>query len=276
MTFATLALICLVAMLGPLASLARRLHLPIVIGELVVGIALGGTGLHLVDAADPTFGLLAQMGFALVMFVAGSHVPVRQRAMVSGLRRGSLRALGVALVALPIGWGIARAFHTGHGLLYAVLLASSSASLVMPALGDEPVTSQPGLELLAQLAVADAGCIVALPLAIEPARAGRAALGALTVLAAAAACAGVLDWLVRTGRERRLHRLSESRHLALELRITLTMLFALVALAEVVHVSVMLAGFAARLAWAAAGEPRRVVNQAFALTDGLFGPVFFV
>ena len=36
--------------------------------------------------------------------------------------------------------------------------------------------------LLPQVAIADAACIVALPLVIDPARAGRAALGAVAVL----------------------------------------------------------------------------------------------
>ena len=50
MSFAVLALICAVALLGPLLSLPRFLRVPVVIGELVVGIVLGRTGF--VDAAQ--------------------------------------------------------------------------------------------------------------------------------------------------------------------------------------------------------------------------------
>lgn len=276
MSFALLALICAVALLGPIASLNRMAHIPVVIGELAVGVVLGHTGFGVIESSDVTLAFMAQIGFALVMFVAGTHVPLRQPAMRAGLRVGLLRAIGVGVLAAPLGLLIAQLFGTGHGALYAVLIASSSAGIVLPALGGVPVTSRPGVEMLVQLAVADAACIVALPLALDPANAGRAALGALAVLAVAGAFFGLLWWSQRSGRRERLHALSESRGLAMELRVTLTLLFVLAAVAATLGVSVMLAGFAMGLAMSAAGEPRRLANQAFALTEGFFAPIFFV
>ncbi|MGJ6980641.1 cation:proton antiporter [Aestuariimicrobium soli] len=282
MTFATLALICVVALLGPALALTRRLRLPVVIGELVVGVALGTTGLRVLDAAHPTFSFLAEVGFALVMFVAGTHVPLRHPGLVRGFGRGALRALAVGLAAVPAGWLLARMFGTGHTALYAVLIASSSAALVLPAIATTGATSsggQPsraGVEFVAQLVVADTACIVALPLVIQPARAGHAALGALAVLAAASIAFGLLRLLTGHGRRERVHELSENRGLAIELRITLVVLFSLAAVAVATHVSVMLAGFAAGLVVAAIGEPHRVENQMFALTEGFFGPLFYV
>ncbi len=276
MSFALLALLCAVAMLGPIVSLNRMVHIPVVIGELAVGIILGRTGFGVVNADDPTLSFMAEVGFALVMFVAGTHVPIRQQAMASGLRNGVLRALGVAALAVPLGLGIAWAFGIGHGPLYTVLIASSSASIVMPALGGAAVTARSGLEMLAQLAVADAACIVALPLVLDPAHAGTAALGAVGVLAVAGAFFAFLWWAERSGRRKQLHEVSEKRGLAMELRVTLTMLFVLATIAVTMHVSVMLAGFAMGLAMAAVGEPRRVANQTFALTEGFFAPIFFV
>lgn len=41
MSFALLALICAVALLGPIVSLNRLAHIPVVIGELAVGMVLG-------------------------------------------------------------------------------------------------------------------------------------------------------------------------------------------------------------------------------------------
>ncbi|HCQ17735.1 MAG TPA: sodium:proton antiporter, partial [Dermacoccus sp.] len=84
MNFAQLALICLVAVLGPLLSLPRAVRLPVVIGELVVGLALGQTGARVLDPHDGTFAFLADVGFALVMFVASTHVPVRDKALRTG------------------------------------------------------------------------------------------------------------------------------------------------------------------------------------------------
>jgi Kef-type K+ transport system membrane component KefB len=275
-SFALLALICAVAILGPLVSLNRMVHIPVVIGELGVGILLGQTGLRVINADDPILAFMAQVGFALVMFVAGTHVPLRHRAMVTGLRNGFLRALGVALVALPLGFGLARVFGFGNGALYVVLIASSSAGIVLPALGGAQVTARSGLEMLAQLAIADALCIVALPLVLDPTRALEAGLGAVVVLLVGAAFLAFLGWAERTGRRRRLHQISEERGLAMELRVTLTMLFTLAAFAATMHVSVMLAGFTMGLVVSAVGEPRRISNQTFALTEGFFAPIFFV
>lgn len=275
-SFALLALICAVALAGPLLALARRFTVPVVIGELVVGIALGRTGARVLDPANPTLTFMGEVGFAMVMFLAGTHVPVRDPALRRGLRVGAARAAAIGVLAVPAGFAIARLFGSDHGWLFAVLLASSSAGLVLPALNGVRVGSRPGLELLPQLAIADAACIVALPLAIDPAHAGRAALGTAAVLAAAALLYAFLAWAERTGRRHALHRASRSRGLALELRIVLLALFGLAAIAVLAQISVMLAGFAMGLVVAGIGPPKRIAHQMFALTEGFFGPVFFV
>ncbi|MFC8503893.1 cation:proton antiporter [Pedococcus sp. NPDC057267] len=276
MGFGQLALICAVALLGALLSLPRALRLPVVVGELAVGIALGATGLRVLSADDPTFHFLAEIGFALVMFVAGSHVPVRDPLLLRGIRSGLGRALLVGVLAAGAGAVLSAVFGTSHTSLYAVLLASSSASVVMPVLGPGPFTARSVVEVLPQVAVADAACIVLLPLALDPGHAGRAALGALVVAAAAAAAWWGLRWAHTSGRQRAVHRLSEERELAIELRLLLSVLFALAALAVALDVSVLLAGFALGLVVAAVGEPRRVAKQLFAVTEGLFAPIFFV
>src|SRR5699024_10450952 len=78
------------------------------------------------------------------------------------------------------------------------------------------------------------------------------------------------------GLRARVHHVSEERGFAVELRVSLAAVFAMAALAVAVHVSLMLAGFVSGLAVAAVGEPRRVAKQLFAVTEGFFGPLFFV
>jgi Kef-type K+ transport system membrane component KefB len=276
MSFTVLAAISLVAIAGPLLALPQRLHLPVVLGELVAGIVLGPTGADWLRAGDPTFAFLAEVGFALVMFVAGSHVPIRDPRVRSAVTAGASRALAVGSVALLLGFGLAAVVGTGHGLLYAVLMASSSAALVLPIVGSLRLAGEPVLQLLAQVAIADTACIVALPLAIDPGHAGRAALGAVAVLVCTGALFVILGYLERNGMRKRLHQVSERRKFALELRINLAILFGLAALAERTHVSIMLAGFSFGLALAGIGEPRRLARQLFAVTEGFFGPLFFV
>ena len=276
MDFATLALISLVGVLGPLLALPRRWNLPVVLGELVAGIALGRTGFDVLHAGNGTFTFLADIGFALIMFVAGSHVPVRDPNLSAGLRLGVLRAVAVGAVSVVLAIGIAHGFGTGHAALYAVLIASSSAALVLPIVDSLGLHGDAVLQMLPQVAIADTVCIVALPLAIDPKHAGRAALGSLAVLACAAVLFVVLGYLERSGLRKRVHNISEDRKFALELRINLMILFALAALAVRTHVSIMLAGFSFGVVMAAVGEPRRLARQLFALSDGFLGPLFFI
>ena len=274
--FHTLALLTAVGFAGPLLATLPGLRIPVIIGELVAGLIIGKTGFGVVDDADPTFQLFANIGFALVMFVVGTHVPVRDPALRSAAPRAFARAVLVGAVAAVLGVGLAAQFGTGHGALYAVLMASSSAALALPVIDSLRLQGPQVLSVTVQTAIADSACIVLLPLVIDPRRAPIAALGGLAI----AACALVFFVLLRTadrrGWRRRMHDYSEKRRFALELRTNLLVLFTLAALAVSTHVSIMLAGFALGLVIALVGEPRRLARQLFGITEGFFSPLFFV
>jgi len=260
--FAILAVIVLAGLAGPILAYPKGWHVPVVIGELLAGILLGRTGLGYLKDSDPTFSFLAEVGFGLVMFVAGTHVPVRDHSLQRSVAGGAARAALVGAGSAVLGVLLAAAFGTGHGALYAVLMASSSALLILPIIDSQRLLDLGGeqvLRLLPQVAIADAACIVALPL-----------------VAAGVVVFGALSYLERKGYRHRLHHLSEERHFALELRISLMILFSLAAIASRSYVSVMLAGFVFGLAVAAIGEPRRLARQLFAITEGFFAPLFFV
>jgi Kef-type K+ transport system membrane component KefB len=275
-SFSVLVLLGAVALLGPLLAWPTRWRIPIVVGELGGGILIGSSGFGLVHSADPTFTFLAQLGFGLTMFVAGSKVPIRDARLRPVLATGLLRALGIGVAAAILGLVLASAFHTGHAALYAVVMASSSAALILPAVDDLGLGGPKVLLTLAQVAIADTACIVALPLVIDPANAPTAAIGAAVIAVGAVLLYLILRWLDGRGVLRRFHVASEKRHFALELRVSLIILFSLAAVAVGTHVSIMLAGFAFGLAVAAVGEPRRLARQLFALNDGFLGPLFFV
>ena len=276
MSFSTLALVAAVGLLGPLLALRAEWHIPVVLGELLAGVALGPTGSSTLNAHSPSFAFLANVGFALVMFVAGTHVPMRDPALRPALRLGLLRVAMIAVIAVPVALVVAHGFGTGHTALYVVLMASSSAALVLPIIDSLGLTGPKVVELVPQVAIADAACIVALPLAIEPSHAGRSALGALAVIG----CAGVAFLLLRyvegNGMRKRAHDISEKRGFALELRVSLAVVFAVAAVATRTHVSVMLAGFSLGVAVTSVGEPRRLARQLFAVTEGFLAPLFFV
>src|SRR5258705_10658047 len=274
--FHTLALLAVIGMAGPLLASLPRFRVPVIIGELLAGLVVGETGFGIVDHTDVTFTLLADIGFALVMFVVGTHVPVRDKTLRSEIPKAFLRAVPVGAVAAVLGVMLAQVFGTGHAPLYAVLMASSSAALALPEFDSLKLNGPQVLSVTTQVAIADATSIVLLPLVINPTQAPRAALGALAIAGFAAVFFVVLRAGVRRGWRRRLHDYSHDREFALELRISLIMLFALCALAVTTHVSIMLAGFALGLVISGIGEPRRLARQLFGITEGFFGPLFFV
>ncbi|MGN7859601.1 cation:proton antiporter [Microbacterium sp. 22303] len=275
MTFATLALLVLVGLAGPLLSTRRAWRIPVIAGELAAGLLIGSTGFGWVDAAEPTFTLLAQLGFGLIMLVIGSHIPVRDTVVRAAVGRGAGGAAIVAAVAVALGVGTALLFATSHGAVYAVLIASSSAALVLPMLQSLDISADSAAQLIAQIAIADVACIVALPLVLQPERVPLVALGGLGI-AVVGVLLVVLLRRVGTHRLRVLHEVSESRQFALELRFSLLALFGLAGIAQFTHVSVMMAGFTLGLVLSAVGQPRRLARQLFGMTEGFFGPLFFV
>ncbi|MBW0014500.1 cation:proton antiporter [Mycobacterium sp.] len=274
--FDTLALLTAAGFAGPLLAALPRLRIPVIIGELTAGLIIGRTGFGIVDDTNPTFELFANIGFALVMFVVGTHVPVRDPALRSAVPRALARVLVIGAVAAGIGAALAAGFGTHHGPLYAVMLASSSAAVALPVMDSLRLTGPQVLSATVQIAIADAACIVLLPLVIDLRRAPIAALGALAIACCAVVLFLALRALDRKGWRQRAHDYSEKHRLALELRINLLILFALAALAVSTHVSIMLAGFALGLVIALIGEPRRLARQLFGITEGFFSPLFFV
>jgi Kef-type K+ transport system membrane component KefB len=274
--FHTLALLTAVGFAGPLLAAVPRARIPVIIGELTAGLIIGRTGFGVVDDADPTFQLFANIGFALVMFVAGTHVPVRDPALRSLAPRALARAVVVGAVAAVLGVGLAAGFGTRHAALYAVLMASSSAALALPVIDSLRLQGPQVLSVTVQVAIADTACIVLLPLVIDLRRAPVAALGGLAIAGCAVVFFMLLRAVDRRGWRHQMHDYSEKHRLALELRTNLLALFALAALATSTHVSIMLAGFALGLVIASVGEPRRLARQLFGITEGFFSPLFFV
>jgi Kef-type K+ transport system membrane component KefB len=128
--FDSLLVVLVAGLVGPLLAAGRRPLIPAVVGELIAGIALGRSGLGLIDATTPANALLYGLGFAMLMLVAGSHVDLRIPRLRASARAGAIAAVLVALLSLPVGLAIGVAFAPGApSLLFPVLLAGSSAAV---------------------------------------------------------------------------------------------------------------------------------------------------
>jgi Kef-type K+ transport system membrane component KefB len=275
-SFGDLLVIVLAGLGGPLLALTPRLFVPLAIGELAAGALVGRTGFGAVHPSDPITAFLASVGFAMLMLTVGMHLPLRERRLFSSLRRGALLAAIVGVLAVPAGIAAAALAGTAHAAIYAVVLASGSAAVLLPAFEEAHAGGRDVLAVIAQVTIADVVTIVSVPIVLQPSRAGHALLGtALVALVAAAlfVCARLLAGMPWVDRVRAL---SKSRRWALDLRLALLALFLLAWLAEKSGTSVLVAGFGAGVAVALLGGPKRLSTQIRGVADGFFIPLYFV
>ena len=275
-SFGQLTLIILAGLAGPLLSASNKVTIPVVVGELLAGVALGKTGAGLIKADNTTIAFLGDMGFAVLMMGAGMHVPLRNTALLGSLRTGAIGVLVAVVFGLGGGFLIANGLGLGHPAVWAVLMATGSAAIVLPALQEAGVDADRAILAMAWATIADVVTIVAVPLVMNPSRAVHAGLGALVVVGAGAAVLVIARGLQSRQAVRMLRVSSAHRAWALDLRVSLVVLFALCALAQGLGISIMIAGFTAGLVVAVQGGPSRLSDQVTGVAGGFLVPVFFV
>jgi len=276
MSYGTLALVVAIGLLGPLfALLPIRVAPPVVIGEIAAGVLFGKTGTGTIVATQPTLSFLADIGFALLMFIVATRLPLRDERLRRSARRGILAvalAVAISIALSPVVASITGLHKPG---IIAVLLASSSAAIVLPIIvgveRDETL-----LITIAWVSIADVVTVLAVPFVLSTGGFGRALEGAVLVIAGAALTGLVIHRLIRIDRIDALRDASHHLAWALDLRFSLLVLFALAWIAERFDTSALLAGFAAGVMVSLLGEPRRVVDQLIGLGEGFFVPLFFV
>lgn len=276
MSFGTLLVIVLAGLGGPLLGVSGRWFVPVVVGEILAGVVVGKTGLGIVDPEEPAVMFLGQVGFAMLMLTVGMHLPLRDRRLAESLRGGAALAAIVGVLAVPAGFAAAAIAGTGHVAVYAVVLASGSAAVLLPAIEEAGASGRDVLTVMAQVTIADVVTIVSVPIVLQPQRTVHALLGAALVALAVVALLGASRLLAGHPWVRRVRRLSKRRQWALDLRLSLAVLFLLAWIAQKSGTSVLIAGFGAGVTIALIGGPKRLSTQMRGVADGFFIPLYFV
>jgi Kef-type K+ transport system membrane component KefB len=274
--FGALVVIVLAGLGGPLLGVAGRRFVPVVIGEILAGILVGPAMLDAVNPTNSTVSFLGEIGFAMLMLTVGMHLPLRDRRLAASLRGGGLLAAIVCLLAVPGGLLAASIAGTGHAAVYAVLLASGSAAVLLPALEETGIGGAVVMTVMAQVTIADVITILSVPIVLQPSRVGHAVLGGVLVAVAVLALLGGARLLAGHRWVHRVRHLSKQRHWALDLRLSLLVLFLLAWIAQKGGTSVLIAGFGAGLTVAVIGGPKRLSTQIRGVADGFFIPLYFV
>ncbi len=276
MSFGILVLIVLAGLGGPLLGVATRRFIPVVVGEILAGILVGPAVLGTVHPANVTISTLGEIGFAMLMLTVGMHLPLSDRRLASAARKGGLLAAIVCVLALPAGLLAASIAGTGHAAVYAVVLASGSAAVLLPAIEETRLAGAEVLTVMAQVTIADIITILAVPIVLQPGRLGHVALGGVLVAGAAVLLFAVARLLAGHEWVSRVRRLSKQRRWALDLRLSLLVLFLLAWIAQKGGTSILIAGFGAGVMVAVIGGPKRLSTQVRGIADGFFVPLYFV
>ena len=275
MDLGLIALICAAALLGPALTLFSRGAVPVVVGQLLAGVILGRTGTRILDPSKSDLALLYEIGFAMLMFLVGMHVPLHDQRLRSALRRGALAAAS----SVPLALGAGLLCHTlggGPTLVYGVVIVSSSAAIALPVIDESGLSGPPVLVAMAWITIADILATVAIPLALAPARAAHAALGALIVAVLVIFVFLVVHRLAPVPLVQRVRHEGKKRGWAIDLRLSVVVLVSLAYVAQKVGASLLIAGFGTGLMVGAIGGPKRLSKEVLGLGQGFFVPLFFV
>ena len=276
MTFGTLALLVAAGLVGPALSSLRTVAPPTVVGEIIAGVVIGTSGFGWLDPNDVTLRMFADVGFAMLMFVVGTHLPLRNQALRPALARGALVAITAGGLALGVGWLVSSWVEPHRPLILAVLVATSSAAVAMPILQESGRTDHTAMVVMSWLAIADVATVLVIPLVLSSGSTARVVTGGLVVITGTVAAGWVAVLVAGRRVVRGLREASRERGWALDLRVSLLMLFVAAWLATRFGTSILIAGFATGALVAVLGEPRRVAQQLIGLGEGFFVPIFFV
>ncbi|MFE0802508.1 cation:proton antiporter [Streptomyces sp. NPDC058812] len=277
----TLVLIMAAAVLAPLLvhATGRRLRVPLVVFEVVLGILIGPQVLGWAHP-DKLVDTLADLGLSMLIFLAGYEI---EFAAVRGdtLRR-SLRAWPVSLV---LGIGLGFLFSGGEvfeAFVVGTALTSTALGTVLPMLRDRgELRGRFGTVVSAFGAVGEFGPVVAMALLLS----GRRPAESAALLAAfGAITAAAVFWALRPRPpwfgELTERTLRSSGQFAV--RFVMLLLACMLGLAEVFGLDVLLGAFAAGvltrlvLHRAAPASSEEVVGKVEALGFGFLVPLFYV
>jgi Kef-type K+ transport system membrane component KefB len=148
-SFLPLLLVVVLAFFVPVL-LARFRRIPVVVGEILAGIIVGPSVLGLVHGDEPTLELLAEIGFAFLMFLSGLEIDfsilfaASKRKQGNGLSPLLLAGLSFVLtliLALPIGFGLTSAGFVRDPWMMTLILSTTSLGIVVPVLKERRLSS---------------------------------------------------------------------------------------------------------------------------------------
>jgi Kef-type K+ transport system membrane component KefB len=164
-SFASLVVVAAIAVCAPLlVGLFPGIRIPAVVLEIVAGIAVGPHGFGLIKAVDVPIQILALIGLAFLLFLAGLEIDIdKLRGRV--LRLAALGFVVTLVLGLVAGVVFKAAGTVRSPMFLAIALSATSLGLVVPVLKDAGrSTTDLGQLTIAASSIADFGAVILLTL----------------------------------------------------------------------------------------------------------------
>ena len=272
--------IAFVAALAPLlAEIPKRLRLPVVVVELLLGILIGPHLFNLV-APDGLVGMLGELGLTFLLFMVGLEINLGEiQGRPLGLAVGGwFLSLAVAMVCMVIIHAIG--LIQAPPILAAVALSTTALGVLAPILRDEgTLDSNFGRLVLSAAAMGEFGPLVVISLLLIPTHSTVIHTLFMVVFISIAFLAAYMAIRVRTSTliDALAHTMQSSGQLPVRICIALQAL--LVALAAKFGLNVVIGAFAAGMVvgLATKGEGGVLLRQKLdAIGYGFLIPIFFI
>lgn len=258
-------------------ELAKRIGQPAVLGEMVGGIVIGVSGLHLIDAHSPLIHVLSELGVLLLLFLIGLDTDVH-RLLAFGRASGAVAVAGVLLpFAAGYGVGVLFALPTTVSIFLGASLTATSVAITARVLSDlGQLKSDESQVILGAAVVDDVLGLVLLTLT------GAMAAGRKITLTGAGKTLGIAVGFVALALV--AGSILAPRLIALMTRLRVTralfftsimFAFALAYLADLAGSAAIIGAFAAGLVLAKTDRAREIEREVHPIAQ-FFIPIFFV
>lgn len=297
-SFLPLLLVIALAFIVPVLinRINRWLALPVVVGEILLGILLGQVYPEL--ASDTVLAILSEIGFGILFFLAGTEIDFRSlRINRAETGKNSLSEtlrspvpLGILsfLLTLLLSWGFVYALSRtnllqGNNWLFLILIfAPSSLGLIVAVLKESGYISRPlGQTILVAATIADFGTLLILTIVVAVIEIGgfhpEVLLVSLVFVGFVAAYVA-FNYVYTSDTVQRFISAINTPTSQVKLRFSFALFLTFVVLSEQLGAEIVLGTFLAGMliSLLARPEDKEVVHQLESVGFGFFIPVFFI
>jgi len=271
------ALLAIFAAAKLFGELAERIGQPAVLGEMIGGIVVGVSGLHLVDAHDLVIHLLSELGVLLLLFLIGLETDIHR--LISVGRASTSVALAGVILPFAAGYavGATLGFPTTVSIFLGATLTATSVGITARVLSDLGQLRSDESQVILGAAVIDDILGLVLLTVVSALAAGQTltVLGVGKTFAIAfgfVAVAVVVGSLLAPLIIRLIARVRVVKALFFT---SIMFAFALAYLADVAGSAVIIGAFAAGLVLAKTDRGRDIEHEVYDVAQ-FFIPIFFV